>query len=269
MVALRILICLVFAVLCAGMAAFSSTDVLFNRSAPVVTTAVAVVGVSTLLMFGAVLVLQRSRYTYKTTILLGVALVLLAAQLPLQDGAQSFVRDVYDKRWQRVEAGLRVSALDDQPLRADSGAPLGVRVVLTLESAEDAELAFSLFAEAPGPRTLSLLPVRRMRDPPFDPGSDLFRAGQAYRLTYDLAPSILGWDPDQARYCLRYKLDAAFLQLQSDLGATPLKLEFGGVRFAGTPQTWDFEAQTKESYDLAVFMESVLTGDFPLCTPTS
>ena len=246
MVFLRILICIVFAVLYAGAALFSSADVLYGLSAPIATVATVVVGASVVLLIVAAVVIQRSKLTYKTAGLLGVALLLLVLQMPLQNGAQSYVKADYAKDWQRVLAGLQVTELDDEPLLTAAGQPIGVRVVLTLKSAEDAGMGLPLYAEGPGTHAMSFLAVRKTREPPFEPGSDLFRGGQAYRLTYDLAPSILGWDPDQGRLCLRYRLDEAFQQMKNDLGATPLDLKMGQVQFEGTPQVWDFRGDDQE-----------------------
>ena len=269
MVLLRILICVAFAVLYAGAAVFSSADVLYNLSAPISTVAAVVAGVTILLLIGAAVAIQRSKLTYKTTSLIGVALLLLAIEVPLQDGAQSHVKAAYASNWQRIKEGLRITELDDQPLLTASGGPIGVRLVLTLESAEDANIAFFPYAEEPGTHSMSFLPVRQTRDPPFDPESNLFRGGQAYRLSYDLAPSILEWDQDQARFCLLYRIDSAFFPLKSDLGPTPLELKMGGVLFEGTPQVWDFDTTTRNAYDLTVFAESALAADFPDCDPAS
>ncbi|MEM7224827.1 MAG: hypothetical protein AAF495_17745 [Pseudomonadota bacterium] len=267
MLLLRILICIVFAGLYIGAALFSSADVLFSLSVPASQVAAAVAGGSAVLLIVVAVVLQRTKLAYKTAGLLGAGLVLLLLQLPLQNAAQGYVKAAYDRDWQRVEAGLKVSELNDEPLLAPGGGPIGIRLNLTLESAEDADMGLTLFAEGPGPHPMSFLAVRKTREPPFEAGSDLYRAGQAYRLTYDLAPSIIGWDAARQGYCLEYRLDEAFEQMKNDLGATPLTLKMGQVQFEGTPQVWDFETQTKNPYDLTVFADSALAADFPLCDP--
>ena len=116
MLFLRILICVVFALLYLGAAVFSSADLLYNLSAPVTTVAMVVVGATILLLVVAAVVIQRSRLTYKTSGLFAVALLLLVVQVPLQNSAQSYVKADYASKWQRVLSGLRVTELDDESL---------------------------------------------------------------------------------------------------------------------------------------------------------
>lgn len=262
--------CLVFLLLFALTAGFFTVDVLFHEVLPNEGVATIIAAVSGLVLVMAAIITARKRESGRARVLvfLAVGFVLLLLQPILQTLGRSYTRASLDAAWAELRSGLKIANMADELIVTASGRPIGLRLSFDLTLGRAGTFQFFPHAKSEDAVPHFLEPARFERDPVPPPGQDKnrFEAGRSYRLSYDLVPTLLAWDRDKGIYCLRYPGTQEFVRMaNADSAPASMKIELGSVLFAGSNQSFHFEADSQADYYIKAIGETGLTEDFSLC----
>jgi hypothetical protein len=258
-------LCLLFAFVYGYLGFVFTIDALFHDVVPNETAAVAIAAGGILLLIGGTVLIARSKRSYKLFRFLALAVALLALQVFAQEAARQEVKQREQVKWADVLAGVEVSEITDEVLNGPSGAPIGVRLSFTVETAQDVTLHIGprLLVEKPRDRGayLDLTPIRLRTAPPEQSGRRFYRRGERHRLTFDLVPSLLLWDPGVERYCLIHGEPRLVLRIKEGIerergNLQPLIVILDGI---------DHRDRTRGSYDFGLFTSGILTGEIEPC----
>ena len=265
------LLAVVFLVLFIGLylllAQFFKIDVLFHRISDndLAAGLIGAAGAAILLAYMAVIWRRGRRRPWLHCLVAGSLL------LALQIGAQEFARISSAERLEAhaaaVKSAIEISDISDAPLLDETGRPIGISLSFTLLSALDAEL-FLLPLLMPlddagnrGGLVFANIAVRRV--PPLTAPSPNYLADKSYRLSFDLVPRLLAWDPKTGRLCIRAAKAQRDAWIEAARASLPPGLQRFGLEISGTR----FRGELQDRYEPRAMLEASLRKSLELCEP--
>lgn len=214
---------------------------------------------------------SRARLQRKVVFLL-VASGLAAAAGLVAAGATAYDDWKYD-RHRALVARIEVWDLEDDVFLTEKGNPIGIRIQFAIRFPAPGVYSTEPFLTSAEPPRIAMQSISaRERDAPGERGfrvPESFEAGRAYRLSYDVVPSFIGYTSFQelyegkATFCLREPdpvaapVEYEFLKSMRERGAMTLLLSLGEAPVGSRPLT--------KKYSFETFYQACLKEGLPKC----